>query len=88
MVNKSKNIKLTDAEIKSIEDLKKETAALHQNLGQLNRQKWKIEEAIAKLKNELVPKLEKDETELFKQINDKYGDGQLDLTSYEFKQNN
>jgi len=88
MVNKSKNIKLTDAEIKSIEGLKKETAALHQNLGQLNRQKWKIEEAIAKLKNESIPKLEKEETELFKQINEKYGDGQLDLTSYEFKQNN
>ena len=76
--------KLSEEQIKAFEELKKETQELNYELGRLERQKWLIENAISSLKNEKIPHYDETEKELLKSINEEYGDGRLDLSTYEF----
>ena len=80
-------IKFTAEEIQSINDLRQEVGSIFTKLGQLSIQKQRaindLDNAQAKLIEEHQSLVIK-EQELFKGLNEKYGDGNFDPTSGEF----
>ena len=79
--------KFTKEEIQSIEDLKKSVGVIFTQLGQLSIQKARTlqqleqqEASLIELHQESVKK----ESELFKGLNEKYGDGNFDPKTGEF----
>lgn len=85
MVKKSNLKKLSDTQIETIENLKRDVQNIHFELGRMYRQKWKLDEAIDKIKNETIPQYEEKEKEVLKAINEEFGDGHLNLETYEFE---
>ncbi len=80
---KTKTTKLSDAQIEQFESLKKETRELNYELGRLERQKWILEKAI-KSHLEAITDYDEREKQLLESIQKEFGDGRLDLSSYEF----
>ena len=83
----AKAIKFTDEEIKSINELRQEVATVFTQLGQLSVQKARAvqqfdsqEIQLLNQHQELVAK----EQELFKGLNETYGDGNFDPKTGEF----
>jgi hypothetical protein len=84
MNKKTSKQKLNKEQIASLENLKKENQELSFKLGQLYRQKLLIEKSIDKIETEDLKIYQEKEKDLFKSLEEFYGDGNLDLTTYEF----
>ena len=80
---KTKTTKLSDAQIEQFVSLKKETRELNYELGRLERQKWIIEKSIKSLL-ERITDYDEREKKLLESVQEEFGDGRLDLSSYEF----
>lgn len=80
---KTKTTKLSDAQIEKFESLKKETRELNYELGRLERQKWIIDKSIKSLL-ERITDYDEREKKLLESVQEEFGDGRLDLSSYEF----
>ena len=77
------NKKLTEVEIKQIEELQQKNGALIQELGQISLMKINLEER-QKSAKEFLADLKKSEAELVKSLEDTYGVGSIDLKTGEF----
>ena len=84
MNKKTSKQKLNEDQIASLENLKKENQELSFKLGQLYRQKILIEKSIEKIENEDLKDFQEKEKDLFKSLEEFYGNGNLDLKTYEF----
>ena len=84
MNKKTSKQKLNKDQIESLESLKKENQELSFKLGQLYRQKILIEKSIDKIETEDLKSFQEKEKDLFKSLEEFYGDGNLDLNTYEF----
>ena len=84
MNKKTTKQKLNKDQISSLENLEKENQELSFKLGQLYRQKILIEKSIQKIENEDLKDFQEKEKDLFKSLEEFYGDGNLDLNTYEF----
>jgi hypothetical protein len=84
MNKKTSKQKLNEDQIASLENLKKENQELSFKLGQLYRQKILIEKSIEKIENEDLKDFQEKEKDLFKSLEEFYGNGNLDLNTYEF----
>ena len=77
------NIKLTEEEIKQIQELQQSQAALVQELGQISLSEINLgirKDQAEDFLNELRVK----EEEIGKSLNEKYGNGSIDLSTGEF----
>ena len=83
MNKKTSKQKLNKDQIESLESLKKENQELSFKLGQLYRQKILIEKSIDKIETEDLKSFQEKEKDLFKSLEEFYGDGNLDLNTYE-----
>lgn len=80
-------IKFTEEEIQSINELRQEVGITFTQLGQLSIQKARTIEQIEEQENSLIQRhqvLVTKEQELFKGLNEKYGDGNFDPVTGEF----
>ena len=83
----AKEIKFTNDEVASLEQLRQDVANIFTKLGQLSIEKKRRIDEVEKLENELLEKhskLTETEQELFKGLNDKYGDGNYDPSTNTF----
>lgn len=83
----AEKIKFTDEEIKKINDLRSSVAVVFNKLGQLNVEKKRRLKEIEENEDKLLKQhsdLVAVETELFKELNKKYGDGNYDVDTGEF----
>lgn len=74
-------IKFTDEEINSINQLRQEVANIFTQLGQVSIEKKRRIDEIEGIESQLLQKhseLTTQEQELFKDLNEKYGDGNFD----------
>lgn len=79
--------KFTEEEIQSINELKKSVSIVFTQLGQLSIQKARTLQQIEAQETALIQKhqeLAASEQELFKGLNEKYGDGNYDPNTGEF----
>lgn len=76
-------IKLNEEQIKKLEEFKQMNQALSFEIGQLTRQQWSIEAAIDDLKKSLK-NTSQEEKELMDELQKEYGNGSLNLETYEF----
>jgi len=79
--------KFTKEEIQSIEELKKSVGLVFNQLGQLSIQKTRTIQQFEEKETALIQKhleLAQSEQELFKGLNEKYGDGNYDPQTGEF----
>jgi hypothetical protein len=81
---KKESIKLSDKEIQSIKELQQENAQINSKLGLIVRQKWALETRIKQIREEELIAYSKKEKEILTEINNIYGDGKLDLDTFEF----
>ena len=80
-------IKFTEEEIQSINELRQEVGVTFTQLGQLSIQKAKTIQQIEVQESQLIAQhqsLVEKEQELFKGLNEKYGDGNFDPATGEF----
>ena len=80
-------IKFTEEEVNSINGLRQEVANVFTQLGQVAIEKKRRITEIEGVENQLLQKhaeLQQQEQELFKGLNEKYGDGNYDPTTGEF----
>ena len=80
-------IKFTDTEVESINQLRQDVSNVFTQLGQLEIEKERRIQEIDSIRNDLLSKhkeLQKTEEELFKGLNEKYGDGNYDPTTNTF----
>jgi len=80
-------IKFTEEEIQSINQLRQEVGVTFTQLGQLSIQKAKTIQQIEVQESQLIAQhqsLVEKEQELFKGLNEKYGDGNFDPQTGEF----
>ena len=79
--------KFTKEEIQSIEELKKSVGIIFTQLGQLSIQKSRTIQQFEEQEDALIQKhieLAQSEQEIFKGLNEKYGDGNYDPKTGEF----
>lgn len=80
-------IKFTEQEIQSIQELRQEVGSIFTQLGQLSIQKARTLQQLEEQETALLELHQasvKKESELFKGLNEKYGDGNFDPTTGEF----
>ena len=80
-------IKFTEEEVNSINGLRQEVANVFTQLGQVAIEKKRRISEIEGVENQLLQKhgeLQQQEQELFKGLNEKYGDGNYDPTTGDF----
>jgi hypothetical protein len=80
-------IKFTDTEVESINQLRQDVSNVFTQLGQLEIEKERRIQEIDSIRNDLLSKhkeLQKTEEELFKGLNEKYGDGNYDPATNTF----
>jgi predicted transcriptional regulator len=80
-------IKFTDTEVESINQLRQDVSNVFTQLGQLEIEKERRIQEIDSIRNDLLSKhkeLQKTEEELFKGLNEKYGDGNYDPSTNTF----
>ena len=75
--------KFTPEEVQELQDLQSQISQLTLSFGQVSLSKIKLEEQESFLKSQLKM-LEEKETNLAKQLSDKYGKGSLDTETGEF----
>ena len=75
--------KLNEEQIKKLEEFKQMNQALSFDIGQLTRQEWFIKDALDDLKKSLE-NTAKEEKEFMDELQKEYGNGSLNLESYEF----
>ena len=83
----AETIKFTDNEVESINPLRQDVSNVFTQLGQLEIEKERRNQEIDSIKNDLLTKhkeLQQTEEELFKGLNEKYGDGNYDPTTNTF----
>lgn len=83
----AKEIKFTDEEVSQINQLRNDVSSIFTQLGQLSIEKKRRIDEVESLENELLEKhskLTETEQELFKTLNDKYGDGNYDPSTNTF----
>tara|TARA_R100001082_G_scaffold110879_1_gene92217 strand:- start:2133 stop:2417 length:285 start_codon:yes stop_codon:yes gene_type:complete len=87
MAKKSKQIKFTDEEIKSLQDLQTSYTNVRASFGDLEIQRIQTEQRLEQIHNEKLrleteySKLNMSEQTLVNDLNEKYGPGNLDPTS-------
>ena len=87
MAKKSKQIKFTDEEIKSLQDLQTSYTNVRSSFGDLEIQRIQTEQRLEQIHNEKLrleteySKLNMSEQTLVNDLNEKYGPGNLDPTS-------
>ena len=80
-------IKFTEEEVSQLNQLRQDVTETFTKLGQLQIEKKRRIEEVTKVEDELLQKhsnLVQQEQEIFKGLNDKYGDGNYDPTSNTF----
>ena len=85
----AKTIKFTDEEVSQINQLRQDVANLFTRLGQLQIEKKRRVDEIEDLEKQIFEQhqdLVNQEQELFKGLNEKYGDGNYDPNTNEFIQ--
>jgi predicted transcriptional regulator len=83
----AETIKFTEEEVNSINQLRQEVASVFTQLGQVAIERKRRITEIDGVESQLLQKhsdLQKQEQELFKGLNEKYGDGNYDPTTGEF----
>ena len=83
----AKTIKFTDEEVSQINQLRQDVANLFTRLGQLQIEKKRRVDEIEDLEKQIFTQhqdLVNQEQELFKGLNEKYGDGNYDPNTNEF----
>ena len=75
--------KLNEEQIKKLEEFKQMNQALSFDIGQLTRQEWSIKDALDDLKKSLE-NTAKEEKEFMDELQKEYGNGSLNIESYEF----
>lgn len=83
----AEKIKFTDEEIQSINELRQEVGTIFTQLGQLSIQKARTLQQLEEQEANLIQAHQdsvKKESELFKGLNEKYGDGNFDPATGEF----
>ena len=75
--------KLNEEQIKKLEEFKQINQALSFEIGQLTRQEWSIKDALKDLKKSLE-NTGKEEKEFMEELQKEYGNGSLNLETYEF----
>ena len=83
----AEKIKFTKEEIQSINELRQEVGSIFTQLGQLSIQKARTLQQLEEQEANLIQLHQdsvKKESELFKGLNEKYGDGNFDPTTGEF----
>jgi archaellum component FlaC len=80
---KTSSQSFTEQEINQLKDLRTNLNTLVIQLGQLQLSKIRIETQESELKTQVL-KLEKEESNIAKQLSDKYGEGSIDLESGTF----
>lgn len=80
-------IKFTEEEVGQINQLRQEVANVFTQLGQVSLERKRRIQELDGMENQLIQKhqeLQQQEQELFKGLNEKYGDGNYDPSSGEF----
>jgi hypothetical protein len=80
-------IKFTEEEVSQINQLRQDVAEVFTKLGQIQIEKKRRIDEVTKVENELLQKhssLVQLEQDIFKGLNDKYGDGNYDPTTNSF----
>lgn len=80
-------IKFTEEEIGQINQLRQDVSGVFTQLGQLSIERKRRIDELDNIQNQLVQKhseLQQQEQELFKGLNEKYGDGNFDPATGEF----
>lgn len=83
----AKQIKFTKEEIQSINELRQEVSSVFTRLGQLSIQKARTIQELDNTQSQLIEQhsqLVQKEQDLFKGLNEKYGDGNFDPSTGEF----
>lgn len=83
----AEQIKFTEEEVQSINQLRQEVANVFTQLGQLSIERNRRLEELDGIQTQLVQKhseLQQQEQELFKSLNEKYGDGNYDPATNTF----
>lgn len=83
----AKQIKFTKEEIQSINELRQEVSSVFTRLGQLSIQKARTIQELDNTQSQLIEQhsqLVQKEQDLFKGLNEKYGDGNFDPATGEF----
>jgi hypothetical protein len=83
----AETIKFTDKEVESINQLRQDVSNVFTQLGQLEIEKERRIKEVDSIKNDLLSKhkeLQQTEEELFKGLNEKYGDGNYDPATNTF----
>ena len=83
----AKTVKFTKEEVGSINQLRTEVSNVFTQLGQIEIEKQRSINEIDSIQKQLIQKhseLQQKEQELFKGLNDKYGDGNYDPATGEF----
>lgn len=83
----AETIQFTEEEVQSINQLRQDVANVFTQLGQLTIEKNRRLDELDDLEEGLIEKhqeLQKKEQEIFKGLNDKYGDGNYDPTTNTF----
>lgn len=77
------NQKFTEEEVQQVQQVQQNAAMIFRNIGQLHFQKNALDVQIAQME-ENHEKLIEQESQLIEQLRNKYGEGSLDLNSFEF----
>jgi predicted transcriptional regulator len=83
----AEQIKFTEEEVSKINELRQNVANLFTQLGQLQIEKKRRLDELEKIESNMINQhleLQKTEEELFKGLNEKYGDGNYDPTTNTF----
>jgi len=83
----AKTIKFTEEEVNSINQLRLEVANVFTQLGQISNEKKRRMNELESVEAQLLQKhseLQQQEQEIFKGLNEKYGDGNYDPQTGEF----
>lgn len=83
----AEQIKFTEEEVSQINQLRQDVANVFTQLGQVSIERERKLSELDGLQNELIQKhseLQQQEQELFKTLNEKYGDGNYDPTTNTF----
>ena len=83
----AKEIKFTNEEVAGLEQLRQDVSNIFTRLGQLSIERKRRVEEIDEMEEELLKQhssLVVKESEMFKSLNEKYGDGNYDPTSNTF----
>jgi|TARA_R100000005_G_C5002951_1_gene210886 hypothetical protein len=76
--------KLSDDELKQVKDNRETVVLITEKVSEMFLQKTVLDDLIQKLQNEFLISLEKEQN-FIKQLNEKYGEGLLDIETGEIK---